>query len=245
MVRIPRRGTHSSGRVVMGHGLSTASAPAKRWHGLPRIQPSTASAGSAPGHNGSEACVSASVSAATLRSVGRQVNWVFGRPVVLAKAAGPNGWRASLALTRWLGPSPRDPAPIVIAAEKGPGLFRVPWSRPATGAGGDPAGPPRYRRVIDFGDRSDPGDARVLAGLARTDPHNHGPSPTTELGMILGRGCWVNSSMTRTATATPSLARPQSGHIPITKASGTRRVVLARHGRNRRVAVACYLGPLP
>ena len=33
-----------------------------------------------------------------------------------------------------------------------------------------------------------------------------------------------------------------AGTSPITKASGTRRVVLARYARNRRLADACYLG---
>ena len=32
-----------------------------------------------------------------------------------------------------------------------------------------------------------------------------------------------------------------AGTSPITKASGTRRVVLARYARNRRLANACYL----
>jgi hypothetical protein len=45
--------------------------------------------------------------------------------------------------------------------------------------------------------------------------------------------------MTRTGMPTPSLARNYAGTSPITKASGTRRVLLARYARNRRLAAAC------
>lgn len=41
--------------------------------------------------------------------------------------------------------------------------------------------------------------------------------------------------------ATAKSRKNYAGTSPITKASGTRRVVLARHARNRRLADACYL----
>jgi hypothetical protein len=70
-------------------------------------------------------------------------------------------------------------------------------------------------------------------------------APCQDWGRSWAPGCWLSSGMTRTAMAMPSLARTTPArHPPITKASGTRRVVLARFARNRRLADACHLWAL-
>ena len=45
----------------------------------------------------------------------------------------------------------------------------------------------------------------------------------------------------RTRFVNPKARKNYAGTAPITKASGTRKVVLARVARNRRLADACYL----
>ena len=54
-------------------------------------------------------------------------------------------------------------------------------------------------------------------------------------------GCSPSSATTRAATPTPRARKNYSGMSPITKASGTKRVVLARFARNRRLGDALLL----
>jgi hypothetical protein len=51
-------------------------------------------------------------------------------------------------------------------------------------------------------------------------------------------GCWRSSGTTRPAT---TVRKTYAGTAPITRASGTRKVVLARLARNKRLSDACYL----
>ncbi len=61
------------------------------------------------------------------------------------------------------------------------------------------------------------------------------------LGIILGVRVLSEFGDDRTRFAHPKARKNYAGSSPITKASGTRRVVLARMARNRRLADACYL----
>jgi transposase len=96
----------------------------------------------------------------------------------------------------------------------------------------------RYReRHAVSGAKSDPGDAKVLADLVRTDRHNHrlvaGDSELAEAIRVLGE---FGDDQTRFPTA--KSRKNYAGSAPITKASGRSLVVLARHARNRRLADA-------
>ena len=51
-------------------------------------------------------------------------------------------------------------------------------------------------------------------------------------------GCSASSATTRTATTTPERAKTYAGTSPITRASGKKKVVLARYARNDRLADA-------
>ena len=78
-----------------------------------------------------------------------------------------------------------DPADVVMATETDRGLFV--WSLVAAGytvVAVNPLSVARYReRYSTSGAKSDPGDAKVLADLARTDGHNHRPlAGDSELG---------------------------------------------------------------
>lgn len=86
-----------------------------------------------------------------------------------------------------------DPAEVVVATETDRGLFVA-----ALVAAGykvlavNPMSTSRYReRHSTSGAKSDPGDAKVLAELARTDAHNHRPiagdSDTAEAVKVLAR----------------------------------------------------------
>jgi hypothetical protein len=61
------------------------------------------------------------------------------------------------------------------------------------------------------------------------------------LGIILAARVLGELGDDRARFPTPASRRGYSGTAPITRASGTRRLVLARHVRNRRLADACYL----
>lgn len=61
------------------------------------------------------------------------------------------------------------------------------------------------------------------------------------LGIILAARVLGELGDDRTRFPTPTSLRGYGGTAPITRASGKRRVVLARHVRNRRLADACYL----
>jgi transposase len=60
------------------------------------------------------------------------------------------------------------------------------------------------------------------------------------LGFVLGARALAEFGDDRTRFAHPKARKSYAGTAPITKASGTRRVVLARVARNRRLADACY-----
>ena len=61
------------------------------------------------------------------------------------------------------------------------------------------------------------------------------------LGFILGARVLAEFGDDRTRFDHPKARKNYAGTAPITKASGTRQVVLARVARNRRLADACYL----
>jgi hypothetical protein len=60
------------------------------------------------------------------------------------------------------------------------------------------------------------------------------------LGRVLGARALAEFGDDRTRFAHPKARKNYAGTAPITKASGTRKVVLARIARNRRLADACY-----
>jgi transposase len=99
-----------------------------------------------------------------------------------------------------------DPAQVVVGIETDRGL----WVQALTAAGYrvyaiNPVAVARYRdRHSLSGAKSDPGDAKVLADLVRTDRHNHRPiagdSPQAEAIKVLARGhqnlIWVRNRHT-------------------------------------------------
>ena len=95
----------------------------------------------------------------------------------LAKGRLPEGIEGVARFHALVAPFAEDPAEVVIATETDRGLFVG-----ALVAAGyvvlavNPMSTSRYReRHSTSGAKSDPGDARVLAELARTDSHNHRP----------------------------------------------------------------------
>jgi transposase len=89
----------------------------------------------------------------------------------------PEGVEGVARFHEWVGRHADDPADVVIATETDRGLFIG-----ALAAAGysvlavNPMSTSRYReRHSTSGAKSDPGDAKVLADLARTDAHNHRP----------------------------------------------------------------------
>jgi transposase len=95
----------------------------------------------------------------------------------LAKARLPEGMEGVARFHQLVAPFVEDPAEVVIATETDRGLFVG-----ALVAAGytvlaiNPMSTSRYReRHSTSGAKSDPGDALVLAELARTDAHNHRP----------------------------------------------------------------------
>src|SRR3954471_17814191 len=86
-----------------------------------------------------------------------------------------------------------DPAEVVVATETDRGLFiGALVAAGYTVLAVNPLSTSRYReRHSTSGAKSDPGDARVLADLARTDAHNHRPiagdSDLAEAVKILAR----------------------------------------------------------
>ena len=88
----------------------------------------------------------------------------------------PRAWRGSPGSTSWL-PGMRTSGQVVIGIETDLGLFAA-----ALVAAGyqvfavNPLATSRYRdRHSVSGAKSDPGDAKVLADMVRTDRHNHRP----------------------------------------------------------------------
>lgn len=60
------------------------------------------------------------------------------------------------------------------------------------------------------------------------------------LGVVIGARALAEFGDDRTRFAHPKARKNYAGTAPITKASGTRKVVIARVARNRRLADACY-----
>jgi hypothetical protein len=95
----------------------------------------------------------------------------------LAAGKVPDGVEGVRRAHELIGAHVDDPADVVIATETDRGLFVA-----AMVAAGyrviavNPMSTSRYReRLVTSGAKSDPGDARVLAGLARVDAHLHRP----------------------------------------------------------------------
>ncbi len=95
----------------------------------------------------------------------------------LAKGRLPEGIEGVARFHELVAPLVEDPAEVVIATETDRGLFV--GALVAAGYGVvavNPMSTSRYReRHSTSGAKSDPGDAKVLATLARTDAHNHRP----------------------------------------------------------------------
>ena len=95
----------------------------------------------------------------------------------LAKARLPEGVEGVARFHELVAPFVEEPAEVVIATETDRGLFI--GAMVATGytvVAVNPMSTSRYReRHSTSGAKSDPGDAWVLAELARTDRHNHRP----------------------------------------------------------------------
>ena len=97
----------------------------------------------------------------------------------------PEGVEGVARFHEWVARHVDDPADVVVATETDRGLFIG-----ALVAAGyvvlavNPMSTSRYReRHSTSGAKSDPGDAKVLADLARTDAHNHRPvAGDSELG---------------------------------------------------------------
>ncbi len=112
---------------------------------------------------------------------------------VLARQRIPDSLGGVRALHELLGGHAEEPAHVIVGIEKDRGLlvtamlgagYRVYAVNPMSAA--------RYReRYVTSGSKSDPGDARVLADLVRTDRHQHreaaGDSPGAEALKVLAR----------------------------------------------------------
>jgi hypothetical protein len=95
----------------------------------------------------------------------------------LAKARLPEGVEGVARFHELVAPFVEDPAEVVIATETDRGLFvGALVAAGYTVLAVNPLSTSRYReRHSTSGAKSDPGDALVLAELARTDAHNHRP----------------------------------------------------------------------
>lgn len=112
----------------------------------------------------------------------------------LAARRFPEGLESLTGLHELLAELVDDPGGVVVGIETDRGL----WVRALVAAGYqvyaiNPLAVSRYRdRHSLAGAKSDPGDAKVLADLVRTDRHNHRPvagdSPEAEAVKVLSRG---------------------------------------------------------
>ena len=95
----------------------------------------------------------------------------------LAKARLPEGVEGVARFHALVAPFVEEPSDVVIATETDRGLFiGALVAARYTVLAVNPMSTSRYReRLSTSGAKSDPGDARVLAELARTDRHNHRP----------------------------------------------------------------------
>jgi hypothetical protein len=111
----------------------------------------------------------------------------------LAKARLPEGVEGVARFHELVAPFAEDPSEVVIATETDRGLFiGAMVAAGYTVLAVNPMSTSRYReRHSTSGAKSDPGDARVLAELARTDRHNHRPiagdSELAEVVKVLAR----------------------------------------------------------
>lgn len=120
---------------------------------------------------------------------------------------------------------------------------RGPWVAALAAAGYEvfpvnPLSVARYReRHSTSGAKSDAADAHLLAEIVRVDRAHHRPvagdSPQAEAVKLVARAhqglIWDRSRQVL-----------RSGMAPITRASGRRKIVLARYARNRRLADALH-----
>jgi transposase len=95
----------------------------------------------------------------------------------LAKARLPEGVEGVARFHELVAPFVDEPADVVVATETDRGLFvGALVAAGYTVVAVNPLSTSRYReRHSTSGAKSDPGDARTLAELARTDAHNHRP----------------------------------------------------------------------
>ena len=103
----------------------------------------------------------------------------------LAKARLPEGVEGVARFHELVAPHVEEPAEVVVATETDRGLFvGALVAAGYTVLAVNPLSTSRYReRHSTSGAKSDPGDAKVLAELARTDAHNHRPvAGDSELG---------------------------------------------------------------
>src|SRR5256714_6603527 len=112
----------------------------------------------------------------------------------LAKARLPEGVEGVARFHALVAPLVEEPSEVVVATETDRGLFiGALVAAGYTVLAVNPMSTSRYReRHSTSGAKSDPGDARILADLARTDRHNHRPvagdSDLAEAVKILARG---------------------------------------------------------
>src|SRR5437764_6722192 len=95
----------------------------------------------------------------------------------LAKARLPEGIAGVARFHELVAPFAEDPADVVVGTETDRGLFiGALVAAGYTVIAVNPMSTSRYReRHSSSGAKSDPGDARVLAEMVRTDRHNHRP----------------------------------------------------------------------
>jgi hypothetical protein len=111
----------------------------------------------------------------------------------LAKARLPEGVEGVARFHELVAPFVEEPSAVVIATETDRGLFVGALTAAGyTVLAVNPMSTSRYReRHSTSGAKSDPGDARILAELARTDRHNHRPiagdSNLAEVVKVLAR----------------------------------------------------------
>lgn len=136
----------------------------------------------------------------------------------LAKARLPEGVEGVARFHELIAPFAEDPAEVVIATETDRGLFvGALVAAGYTVLAVNPMSTSRYReRHSTSGAKSDPGDARVLAELARTDAHNHRPvagdSDLAEAVKVLARAhqsmIWTRQRQTNQLRSDPAGVLP-------------------------------------
>ena len=156
-----------------------------------------------------------------------------------AAAGSPKASRVLPGSTRLVADHVDDPADVVMATETDRGLFV--WSLVAAGytvVAVNPLSVARYReRYSTSGAKSDPGDAKVLADLARTDGHNHRPlAGDSELGesIKVARSCPPEFDLGPAAAAQPAsldAARVLPGGAGSIPRAGQQRRVRRARGR--------------